>query len=38
MTMYDESFKNVPILFNKDNLQNTLGEVLSKMEKHKSIC
>jgi len=29
MTMYDESFKNVPVLFYKDNLQNTLGEVLS---------
>lgn len=29
MTMYDESFKNVPVLFHKDNLQNTLGEVLS---------
>ena len=30
MTMYDESYKNVPVLFYKDNLQNTLGEVLSK--------
>ena len=29
MTMYDQSFKNVPVLFYKDNLQNTLGEVLS---------
>tara|TARA_B100000287_G_scaffold50138_1_gene44420 strand:+ start:106 stop:750 length:645 start_codon:yes stop_codon:yes gene_type:complete len=27
--MYDESYKNVPVLFYKDNLQNTLGEVLS---------
>ena len=30
MTMYDQSFKNVSILFYKDNLKNTLGEVLSK--------
>jgi 2,3-bisphosphoglycerate-independent phosphoglycerate mutase len=29
MTMYDQSFKNVPVLFYKDNLQKTLGEVLS---------
>ena len=29
MTMYDQSFKNVPVLLYKDNLQNTLGEVLS---------
>ena len=29
MTMYDESYKNVSVLFHKDNLQNTLGEVLS---------
>jgi 2,3-bisphosphoglycerate-independent phosphoglycerate mutase len=30
MTMYDQSFKDVSILFYKDNLKNTLGEVLSK--------
>lgn len=30
MTMYDQSFKNVSTLFYKDNLKNTLGEVLSK--------
>jgi len=29
MTMYDQSFKGVPVLFYKDNLQNTLGKVLS---------
>lgn len=29
MTMYDEAYKNVSVLFHKDNLQNTLGEVLS---------
>ncbi len=30
MTMYDQSFKGIPVLFYKDNLQNTLGEVLSE--------
>jgi len=29
MTKYDETFKNVNVVFEKDNLQNTLGEVLS---------
>ncbi|MGB0884679.1 MAG: 2,3-bisphosphoglycerate-independent phosphoglycerate mutase [Flavobacteriales bacterium] len=29
MTTYDEQFKNVEVLFEKDNLKNTLGEVLS---------
>lgn len=29
MTRYDESFRNVEVLFEKDNLSNTLGEVLS---------
>ncbi|HMO39290.1 MAG TPA: 2,3-bisphosphoglycerate-independent phosphoglycerate mutase [Saprospiraceae bacterium] len=29
MTRYDESFRNVQVLFEKDNLSNTLGEVLS---------
>ena len=33
MTMYDQSFNNVPVLFYKDNLQNTLGEVLSAHNK-----
>ncbi len=28
MTNYDESFKGVKVIFNKDNLSNTLGEVL----------
>lgn len=31
MTNYDEKFKGVKVIFEKDNLQNTLGEVLSKM-------
>ena len=30
MTLYDQSFKGIPVLFFKDNLQNTLGEVLSE--------
>lgn len=29
MTRYDESFQNVHVIFEKDNLNNTLGEVLS---------
>lgn len=33
MTTYDESFQNVVSLFKKDNLLNTLGEVLSKAGK-----
>lgn len=35
MTNYDASFKNVHVVFEKDNLKNTLGEVLSKMEKRQ---
>ena len=30
MTKYDESYKNVKIIFEKDNLKNTLGQVLSE--------
>ncbi|MEZ4933249.1 MAG: 2,3-bisphosphoglycerate-independent phosphoglycerate mutase [Saprospiraceae bacterium] len=30
MTRYDESFKGIDVIFDKDNLRNTLGEVLSK--------
>jgi 2,3-bisphosphoglycerate-independent phosphoglycerate mutase len=33
MTRYDESFRGVQVLFTKDNLVNTLGEVLSKAGK-----
>jgi 2,3-bisphosphoglycerate-independent phosphoglycerate mutase len=29
MTMYDHKFKNVSVIFENDNLNNTLGEVLS---------
>lgn len=31
MTSYDAKFKKITVLFEKDNLQNTLGEVVSKM-------
>lgn len=30
MTRYDESFTGIDVIFDKDNLTNTLGEVLSK--------
>lgn len=33
MTSYDDTFKNVEVIFKKDNLQNTLGEVLESKEK-----
>lgn len=29
MTQYDESFQNIQVVFEKDNLKNTLGEVLA---------
>ena len=33
MTNYDNSFENVKVIFDKDNLENTLGEVLAGAEK-----
>jgi 2,3-bisphosphoglycerate-independent phosphoglycerate mutase len=33
MANYDDTFKNVHVIFDKDNLNNTLGEVLSKAGK-----
>ena len=33
MTNYDSTFKNVHVIFEKDNLQYTLGEVLSKLDR-----
>ncbi|MBN1115685.1 MAG: 2,3-bisphosphoglycerate-independent phosphoglycerate mutase [Bacteroidales bacterium] len=33
MTTYDESFKGVNVIFKKDNVQNTLGEIVSKAGK-----
>jgi len=33
MTNYDDNFKNIHVIFNKDNLDQTLGEVLEKHHK-----
>ncbi len=33
MTNYDESFKGINVIFNKDNLTETLGEILEKHNK-----
>lgn len=33
MTSYDDTFKNIKVVFNKDNLTNTLGEALSSQNK-----
>ena len=33
LTNYDKTFKNVKVVFEKDNLQDTLGETLSKAGK-----
>jgi len=33
MTRYDDTFKNVKVIYEKDNLSDTLGEVLSKAGK-----
>ncbi|MEX0636572.1 MAG: 2,3-bisphosphoglycerate-independent phosphoglycerate mutase, partial [Ferruginibacter sp.] len=33
MTLYDHAYKNVQVMFEKDNLNDTLGEVLSKYGK-----
>lgn len=33
LTSYDDTFKNVNVIFEKDNLENTLGEVLAHAEK-----
>jgi 2,3-bisphosphoglycerate-independent phosphoglycerate mutase len=33
MTMYDETYKNVKVIYEKDNLNNTLGEVLERAGK-----
>jgi 2,3-bisphosphoglycerate-independent phosphoglycerate mutase len=35
MTRYDDNYKNVDVVFDKDNLFNTLGEVLEKNGKHQ---
>ncbi|MEP6711559.1 MAG: 2,3-bisphosphoglycerate-independent phosphoglycerate mutase [Ferruginibacter sp.] len=33
MTMYDHSFKNIHVIFEKDDLKNTLGEIISRQGK-----
>ena len=33
LTNYDENFKNIKVVFNKDNLKDTLGEVLARNNK-----
>ena len=33
MTIYDETFENIHVVFGKDNLKNTIGEVYSKAGK-----
>jgi len=33
MTLYDESFKKINVIYNNDNIKNTLGEVLSNAGK-----
>ena len=35
MTNYDEEFKNINVLYNKPNIKNTLGEILSKNNKRQ---
>ena len=36
MTRYDETFKGIDVIFDKDNLTNTIGEVLSKAGKSQT--
>ena len=35
MTRYDENFKNVHIVYDKDNLKNTLGEIIARTQKQQ---
>jgi 2,3-bisphosphoglycerate-independent phosphoglycerate mutase len=35
LTQYDQSFKNIQVLFNKENIKNTIGEVLSNNSKRQ---
>jgi len=35
MTNYDETFQNIKVIFKKDNLKNTLGEILEKSNKEQ---
>ena len=35
MTNYDDTYKNVNVIYNKKIIKNTLGEVLTKMNKQQ---
>ena len=35
MTNYDNTFSNIKVIFNKSNLNNTLGEILEKSNKNQ---
>ncbi len=35
MTRYDENFKNVHIVYDKENLKNTLGEIVARKQKQQ---
>jgi 2,3-bisphosphoglycerate-independent phosphoglycerate mutase len=35
LTNYDESYNNVKVVYNKDNITETLGEVIEKLIKPK---
>jgi len=35
MTRYDENFKNVHIVYDKENLKNTLGEIIARKQKQQ---
>ena len=35
MTNYDDTFQNVHVIYDKDNLKNTLGEVVANAGKHQ---
>jgi 2,3-bisphosphoglycerate-independent phosphoglycerate mutase len=35
LTAYDDSFKGVRVIFDKDNLENTLGEIIAKAHKRQ---
>lgn len=35
MTRYDDSFRDVHVIYDKDNLKNTLGEIISKAKRNQ---
>ena len=35
MTVYDDSFENIDVVFKKEHLKNTLGEIFSKLDKNQ---